>query len=96
MNGAAYPVRTIFQMADIPEEALPRFMAELPAILAQLRMVKDLASRFNKGFGDVAVLNFEDAGDPLWTDDDRGEVTITTEMPDGGEHVVTGKLGGAA
>jgi hypothetical protein len=38
-----YPISYLHQMADIPKEALPRFIAELPSILASYRQIADAA-----------------------------------------------------
>jgi hypothetical protein len=39
MNGARYPIKTLWDMAAIPEEARGRFLAELPSILQSYREI---------------------------------------------------------
>lgn len=78
-----YPIATLHDMARIPVEALPRFLAELPAILGEVRHVQSVQDTFNAQFEGVMKFNIEDAGKPEWIDDDLGVATITVSLPDG-------------
>lgn len=42
MSAPEYRIDTLADMAAIPEEALPRFLAELPDILREMRRLPDL------------------------------------------------------
>ena len=66
-TGAEYPIDTLLDMAAIPEEALPRFLAELPAILATQRALSGL----------LVGIPFESGG-MTWVDD--GECHRTVEI----------------
>jgi hypothetical protein len=61
-----YPVDTLADMARIPLEALPRFLAELPALLDVVRS-NPLFEHLGKGVTLGAV----------WVDDDAGLVRET-------------------
>lgn len=64
-----YKLEHIYDLANIPDEALPRFIEELPKIVGHMRDVKALQSLL----GDDAVkIN------PLtWVDDGEQDATIT-------------------
>lgn len=67
-----YPTNSLIDMARIPEEALPRFLAELPAILAELRPVAAMLDALPE---DVrAELAGMVTTNPVWVDDDKGLV----------------------
>jgi hypothetical protein len=77
MSAPEYPCATLYDMAAIPEEALPRFLAELPDILAQCRRLLDVQRQFNAAFeGEFELL----PKDPTWIDDDKGQCTVTVAM----------------
>lgn len=65
-----YKIGTIFDMAKIPEESLPRFIAELPEILAYIRRVDAVSSMMGDVFGDV-IMSLEAVS---WVDDGLGEI----------------------
>lgn len=84
-----YPCANLAEMAQIPEEALPRFLAELPHLLAEVRTVLG----GNEILGALGA-EIECAG-ATWIDDDAE--TITTSMAvEGAEGAirVTRKFGG--
>lgn len=96
----AYPITTLAQMSEIPEEALPRFLAELPAILATMRQLKaaapDLAAqaRANAPFWsrwmitpETTRLAIDKARDMKWVDDDRGTATVSLRVTRDGDPV---------
>ena len=83
MDGKSYPIGTLHDMARIPVEAVDRFLAELPGILAEVRHVQQAQQAFNAQFEGVMKFDIEDAGAPEWTDDDLAEATITVRLPDG-------------
>lgn len=79
MTAPKYPIGTLFQMAEIPEEALPRFLAELPAIIAQTRSFLQAQRAFNAAFvRDLALSTVE----PSWIDDDKGQASLTVRAGD--------------
>lgn len=85
MSAARYPVDTLTQMAAIPEDVLPRFLAELPVMLAEMRAVRGAIDIVNKGagealFGDVNFTGAEWVDDDKQTIDQRIEFTDTTSI----------------
>lgn len=68
----SYPIGTLRDMAAIPEDALPRFLAELPTILREARGFFDMQEKFNAEFGDIGQMQ---AGVPSWVDDDLDQMT---------------------
>lgn len=85
-DDAQYKIGTIFDMAKIPEEALPRFIAELPDILAYIRRADAVSSMMGAVFGD-GIMSVE-AG--TWVDDGLGE--IRTQIVCGGEILAEGRF----
>jgi hypothetical protein len=93
VSGEQYKVGTIADMARIPAEALPRFLAELPAILSVVRAMQaaapDLAKQAKaKAPWPLSLLSermfvrfFVSALDHgrygTWVDDDKGMATIS-------------------
>lgn len=70
-----YPVGTIFEMAAIPPDARPRFLAELPDMLSTI----DNLLAVNKAFEGVAKIDLQT---PVWVDDDKGTRTINMVSKD--------------
>ena len=69
------PVNTLAEMAMIPEEAVPRFLAELPEMLAVLRLHNVLNAQAREAAGqDLLTLR-----NMTWTDDGKrgGAVTLS-------------------
>lgn len=83
MDGKTYPIASLYDMARIPVEAVDRFLAELPGILAEVRRVQQVKEIFDAQFDGLMKFRVEDAGKPSWTDDDLGETTISVRLPDG-------------
>lgn len=96
MTAPRYPITTLAQMADIPEEAMPRFLAELPAILATMRQWKaaapDLAEQVRAKApwwsrwmitDRTTGLAIEKCRRMTWIDDDKGLATVTLAMREG-------------
>lgn len=75
-----YPVATIEQMAAIPMDALPRFVAELPSLLAYIIATKSL-NEIMEPLGQAIVLQ-----PPVWIDDHQHTGTMTISA--GGEEVM--------
>lgn len=99
MSGAQYPVDTLWQIADIPEEALPRFLAELPSMIAQIRSFKQVVADANNLFGEGQDIASLESTGTVWIDDDRGECKKTIAFDDSfglPDLTVTHKLDGAA
>jgi hypothetical protein len=95
---ARYPVSTLAQMAEIPEEALPRFLAELPAILATMRQLDaaapDLAEEAKRNApwwarwmvtADTTRRAIGASRNMTWVDDDKGMATVTLAMTENSE-----------
>ena len=91
-EAAEYPMGTLYEMADIPDEAMPRFLAELPLILADVKRVKIMMGGFNEAFNGMMAMRAEQ---PTWVDDNLGECNMTVSA-DGveGTMTVTTPLGG--
>ena len=103
-----YLANTVIEMSQIPDEALPRFIAELPDMLKQVRQMK-------AGMGKVAEEAKKAAPWPLswlpvswierslrrqledslyWIDDDKGTVTLSVSKGEGDDpfYQVSGPL----
>ena len=77
-----YSVETFADMARIPAEAVPRFLKELPHMLAISRPVAQIADLT----GSKLTLA------PVWIDDDKGQFTTSIEV-DGEELLsVSGRI----
>jgi hypothetical protein len=72
-------------MAAIPPEVLPRFLVELPGLLAEVRRVSGVTASFNEAFSGKLLMRPVQGVE--WTDDDKGEATVTVEIGDTGETV---------
>lgn len=88
MSGASYPVRTVIDMARIPPEAWPRFIAEMPAMLATIAplvAIYDAMREAGTEIPDEAYMAMLAKLD--WVDDDKGtaDVTITGHNAEGDE-----------
>lgn len=96
-----YLITTLSQMAEIPEEALPRFLAELPAIIATMRQLKaaapDLAAQAKANAPwwsrwmiteRTTRLAIEKSRAMTWIDDDKGLATVTLHMSEGAEPIL--------
>lgn len=93
MSEGRYPALTLFDMARIPEEALPRFIRELPYLLDAAREIEEAAGYSQKLI--EMELIFTDQK-PIWVDDDKKTFSIHLEVD--GEVVLdrAGKMGEAA
>ncbi|GEM_PF-5356587 len=94
---ARYKIGTLDQMAAIPEEALPRFLAELPDILQMVRDVTEAASTLGAQARESApwwlkvlpASAFEQsfkrslASASEWVDDDKGVATVSMRSAPG-------------
>lgn len=69
-----YPISTLEQMGDIPLDALPRFLAEFPLILANVAAMRALSKLSGAAL---------DMGEPVWIDDDKHTSDVSIEC--GGE-----------
>lgn len=67
-----YKVETLVDMARIPEEALPRFLAELPDMIRMARPMVMLA--------DASDGAFKLTIPAVWIDDDKGEFSTSVEV----------------
>lgn len=81
MSGATYKIGSIYEMADIPTDAMPRFLEELPAILAEIQKLKAIAASFDTAMAGSFKFNIERAGSPTWTDDGIHKGTLTVKVP---------------
>lgn len=76
-NGASYEIFSIYDMAAVPEEAWPRLIAEMPAMLRFAAATVEA----NRMLGGIAEL----IPTPLtWTDDGDTNITVTMEDEDNG------------
>lgn len=93
MSEGKYPVLTLFDMAKIPEEALPRFIQELPYLLDAAREIEEAAGYPQKIIEMELILTDQK---PSWIDDDKGTFSIHLEVD--GEVMLdrAGKMGEAA
>lgn len=72
---ARYPCGTIAEMAAIPLEARPRFLAELPKLLEIIDATAELHRATQKLGMRVEMAT------PVWVDDDKGTTTISVTLP---------------
>ena len=72
MDGTRYPVGTFAEMARIPTEALPRFLAELPEMLEYARRVLAVSD----------ALGAECQIPAVWIDDDKRTAEVKVTMGD--------------
>lgn len=78
MTDKIYPIGTLQEIAKIPDEALPRFLWELPEILKAVRQSVEMVEGLSK------ITGIEIQSDvPKWIDDDLGQSHITFKKPDG-------------
>lgn len=87
MSAPEYPIGTLRQMAAIPEDALPRFLAELPTIIAEARKAYAAADKVNAILDGAATIT---TLDPSWVDDDLDQFTTTVKS--GGEVIGTSTI----
>lgn len=89
MSGERYPNYTLTDMARIPADALPRYLAELPAILESVRQIEtareaiaaEIRSKAPWPLRLLPLSMFAGAVDiglkrAEWVDDDKGTVTV--------------------
>tara|TARA_Y100000310_G_C20692831_1_gene823467 strand:+ start:3311 stop:3592 length:282 start_codon:yes stop_codon:yes gene_type:complete len=80
---AKYPISTLVEMSAIPEDAVPRFIAELPHILKVMREMTAVQSVISSVSEGLIALEMQT---PVWVDDDKGLSTVT--ISHGGEEIV--------
>lgn len=90
-----YPIQTLADIAAIPEDVLPRFLAELPAILESLRQMDAAAETLADEARDKApwLLRWMVTGDVVrasikkaagvWIDDGKGTATVRMTVAKG-------------
>lgn len=95
-TGRNYPVNTLADMAAIPVEDRPRFLAELPAMLDALKQIQEAAdamaeralwpwplSLLPESFRRRVVsraIRRPQFVSFTWTDDDKGLVSVSVEV----------------
>ena len=77
-----YPVDTLEQIALIPDEALPRFLAEFPHMIQKVKKYTEYAAAVNIIMEGVAKI---EAQGMIWVDDGKTENTLTIQDGDGGD-----------
>lgn len=87
--GTGYPVDTLEQMAAIPVEVLPRFLAELPIMLSEIRKIKIAVDITNEAMGGN-VLKPPSLAGVVWIDDDLKEYTTTIDFAGFGDEYPDG------
>jgi len=88
-DGAGYPVDTLEQMAAIPVDVLPRFLAELPVMLSEIRKIKMAVDITNEAMGED-VLKAPALVGVVWIDDDLKEYTTTIDFAGFGDEYPDG------
>lgn len=68
-----YPISTLHDMSSIPEEALGRFLTELPKILDEVRAMKGVINSFNDTSEGMVMHDHT----VCWVDEDSGKSTVT-------------------
>ena len=82
MTHPRYSVATLADMAAIPEEALPRFLAELPSMLVEIRRAEEYREALQALLGEGAEVQ---AMTPQWIDDGERNIGISASLEDGTE-----------
>ena len=91
-----YRVWTLADMARIPDEAMPRFLAELPVMLQTLKEIQArvpaiartaerplwLRWASNENWEAIIARGFLNANRTVWIDDDKGVATVTIRNGD--------------
>lgn len=72
-----YKIATLADIADIPEDALPRFIAELPTMLGYVRMMKAAAKMTSQATGVELELEIPS---PTWIDDGEEFHRVTVSV----------------
>lgn len=107
-----YKVATLGDMVAIPDEALPRFLAELPAILSSLRDAHDAAPSIAERTvwpwwlrwlplekrAELIRKSMMNARNMTWIDDDKQTATVSVRLRPGDPTMFseTRKMGDAA
>jgi len=82
VSAPEYPIGTLDQILAIPEEALPRFIAELPQILGEMRQTRDVLAALHQMIGTDVELRVMD---PIWVDDDADTFGVRLSTTEGEE-----------
>jgi len=92
-----YPAFTIADMARIPLEALPRFVAELPALIAIARPIVAMLDEHRLAGAEVSAQDVRDAFKSIvWVDDDKGVADINIVGPGENRASIRLDIGGTA
>lgn len=84
MTGNRYPLGTFAEIADIPDEAMPRFLDELPHIIKQYAEYTAAVNQINANIGAVGKIIIQP---PIWIDDDKSEATIRIRQGEDGQEI---------
>jgi hypothetical protein len=87
----SYSIATLVDISRIPEEAMPRFLAELPHIVSAVRAAREVIEGLYEATGTPPLTPagwLDVIADHRWIDDDKGDVRsgITLRHDDGSEH----------
>lgn len=96
---ARYRIATLDDIGAIPEEALPRFLAELPSIIETRKMLEEAVPSLAKKVRDQTpgwrkhlptswfevVLRAQMSRRLFWIDDGKGTATVSMRMREGDE-----------
>ncbi|TZG25627.1 hypothetical protein [Sphingomonas montanisoli] len=78
-----YRVHSLLDLARVPEDALPRLMAELPALLTAMRPMALLIDAMKASGEDVTEAEAALVQSCEWIDDTKGELTINARVQTG-------------
>ena len=99
MTAPRYPIARLADLANIPDEALPRFYAELPALVSNLKAMREAAPALAQAMRAKAPAPWRwlplsawtaviARGSPTrmsWIDDDKGTITLNVRSTAGAE-----------
>lgn len=97
MSGKRYPCSTVAEMADIPDEAQSRMIADIPAMVRTIREVRAAAPQLALEMRAkapwpfrhlpvgvfVAMIETSCGKKMVWIDDDKGLATISARIGEG-------------
>lgn len=82
-TGAKYPCFSLADMARLPEDVLPRMLAELPDMIAGIRPMVAIVDAMKDEGSVKRTTDFATFGKAEWIDDDKGELHQSITAKDG-------------
>lgn len=83
MSAPEYTIETLLDIASLPEDAFPRFLAELPAMIAHMRALKLVVAEANALTGSDALAMRSTP--VVWVDDGERFERMALSLGDGEE-----------